>query len=148
MIILVTGDRNWDDIELMWDVLSLYDTTTTLVHGYASGADSIAHVIGLELGFVVVPCPAHWRHNTPKWVEVYGRCDIGCEHVSGAAAGAIRNRYMLRTHRPRRVLAFHNDLSQSKGTRDMVNISRLAGIHTEHYTRNGLKSTFNESLTN
>lgn len=138
MIILVTGDREWDSVERVYDVLSKYPHGTTLVHGYARGADSCAHVVGEALGFSLIPCPAHWQHNEAKWVEVYGPCDASCDHVEGKSAGTLRNHYMLRTHRPDRVLAFHDDLSGSRGTLHMVTISRKAGIPVEHYSSQGL----------
>jgi hypothetical protein len=138
MIILVTGDREWDNVERVYDVLSKYPHGTTLVHGYARGADSCAHVVGEALGFSLIPCPAHWKHNEAKWIEVYGPCDASCDHVEGKSAGTLRNHYMLRTHRPNRVLAFHDNLSGSRGTLHMVTISLKAGIPVEHYSTQGL----------
>jgi len=138
MIILVTGDREWDNVERVYDVLSKYPHGTTLVHGYARGADSCAHVVGEALGFSLIPCPAHWKHNEAKWIEVYGPCDASCDHVEGKSAGTLRNHYMLRTHRPNRVLAFHDNLSGSRGTLHMVTISRKADIPVEHYSTQGL----------
>lgn len=46
----------------------------------------------------------------------------------GKAAGPIRNREMLRSGKPDLVTAFHRDLNQSKGTRDMVEQARAATI--------------------
>jgi hypothetical protein len=139
MIILVTGDREWDNIEVVYTALQLYSSDVEfLVHGYARGADSVAHVVAETLGIKTVSCPAHWRHNETKWTEIYGPCDVGCEMVEGRAAGAIRNRFMLHTYSPHRVLAFHDDLARSRGTKDMVTIARKAKIPVEHYSQQGL----------
>ena len=139
MKILVTGDRNWDNLYVMYDVLKTLPTDTTLIHGYADGADMCAHVIGQELGFIVIPCPAHWSCNNKRWREVYGPCDHPCHHVSGRPAGAIRNRYMLRTHVPDLVLAFHDNIKESKGTKDMVQIAMAAHVPVTLYTYKGFE---------
>ncbi len=64
----------------------------------------------MGLGYTVHPHPANW--------DQYHR-----------AAGPLRNREMLK-EAPDIVLAFHDDLSQSKGTRDMVNQALKAGVPT------------------
>ena len=101
MKILVCGDRNWSDYEKIKHRLSLFLThEVTVIHGAARGADTLAGKAARELGFEVVVVPAQWK----KW---------------GRAAGPIRNREMLGME-PDLVLAFHNDLDRSRGTRDCV----------------------------
>lgn len=51
----------------------------------------------------------------------------------GRAAGPIRNTQMLDEGRPDLVLAFHRDLSESKGTRNMVEQSVKANLPVIHY---------------
>lgn len=104
--ILVTGDREWDDIKRVVEVLETYRPGTILVHGACRGADIICAAVGEALGFEVRPYPADW--DTHK-----------------KAAGPIRNRQMLKEeHKPDEpidvVLAFHNDIENSKGTADML----------------------------
>ena len=48
----------------------------------------------------------------------------------GKAAGPIRNGWMLKME-PDLVLAFHNDIRQSKGTANMVSIARKKGIEVK-----------------
>jgi hypothetical protein len=109
--VLVTGDRNWTDVEKVAAVLSKLPSDTVLVHGAARGADTIAGVVGEALGFKVIPVPADWNKH-------------------GRAAGPIRNRAMLRDHGPfDLVCVFHPDLAASKGTADMVEVLR-----TEEYS--------------
>jgi hypothetical protein len=107
MKILVTGDRNWTSYEVVRNTLvaimeefAVEGQPLTLIHGAAKGADTIAGEIADGLDFKVVPVPADW--------ERYGK-----------AAGPIRNLNML-DMLPELVLAFHNDLENSKGTRNCV----------------------------
>lgn len=104
--VLVTGDREWDDIPRTVEALQVYAPGTILVHGACRGADIVCAAIGEALGFVVHAYPADWAQ--------YPR-----------AAGVIRNQQMLteehRADEPIDVcLAFHNRIEDSKGTADMV----------------------------
>ena len=72
-----------------------------IVEGGCRGADLIAAKIAIELGITVHERPANWKK--------YGR-----------RAGAIRNREMFDEFQPRSVLAFHDNIEQSKGTKDMI----------------------------
>lgn len=114
MLILVTGDRNWNDEQCIYDALASYQGDHTLIHGAARGADTIATNAAKLLGWGIVAFPANWA--------AYGR-----------AAGPLRNQEMLETG-PDLVIAFHPDLTKSKGTRDMVTRARRAGIRVIHYT--------------
>jgi hypothetical protein len=102
MKVLACGDRYWTDKELIRSWLSkLQDFRfDVLIEGEARGADSIARDEGYQMGYEVNPFPADWTR--------YGR-----------SAGPIRNRAMLDMH-PDLVMAFHDDLSKSKGTADTV----------------------------
>lgn len=113
MIVLVTGDRNWQDVQKVRDALKKLPKNTTIVHGAAKGADSIADKVAKELGFTIIPYKADW--------QLYGR-----------AAGPIRNRQMFNENHPDLVIAFHPDLSKSKGTRDMVNYAKAQGTRVIH----------------
>jgi hypothetical protein len=106
--VLVTGDRNWDDRDLIRQALSRFPEDTIVIHGAARGADRIADEVAQELGLEVRAYPAQW--------ERYGK-----------AAGPIRNRQMLDEESPDLVLVFHHDLGQSRGTRDMIQAANEAG---------------------
>jgi hypothetical protein len=93
------------------------DGDVCIVHGAAKGLDTIAGQVARELGYDVVPHEAEW--------STYGR-----------AAGPIRNQQMLE-ERPNLVLAFHDDLLSSKGTKDMVKRALKAGLHVHHYRSDG-----------
>jgi len=98
----------------------------TLIHGAAPGADRMAGEIGGLIGYWVLDFPADWRQH-------------------GKAAGPIRNRQMLREGQPDLVIAFHDDLSASKGTRDMVRIARKAGIPVLVYSHSTSWTTYGGS---
>lgn len=111
MKILVTGDREWSDIETVAAVLSQFSAGTILIHGACEGADNVCAAVGEALGFVVRGYPAAWG-KLPKGVPY-------------KAAGPIRNQKMLDIeHRPDEpidlCLAFHNNILNSRGTRDMM----------------------------
>ena len=106
--ILVCGDRNWRNVELVFKVLNEYWPSVVIMGG-ARGADAIAGRWALEHEMKLEVFPAEW--------SIYGR-----------GAGPVRNQRMLDEGRPDMVLAFHNDLKNSKGTRDMVNRSHRVGL--------------------
>ena len=109
MRILITGSRNWNDVETMIEVLSPYNITRdvkTLVHGGASGADIIAGEIAAEFGWCVEEYPADWQAH-------------------GKAAGPIRNQKMVDLGADV-CLAF--PLGESRGTRHCMKSAEKAGI--------------------
>ena len=109
MRILVCGDRNWTNYDIIRKELYKYPEGTVVIEGACRGADSIGGYIARQLGFGVAEYPA-------KWYE-YGK-----------RAGMIRNRQMLEEGKPDIVLAFHNNIKRSKGTKNMVEIAMAAGI--------------------
>lgn len=112
MKILVCGDRDWKDrrlIELTLFELKLPAFQITIVEGGARGADTIARQIAIKHGIFVIEVKADWA--------TYGK-----------AAGSIRNQKMLDDHHPDYVLAFHDDIANSKGTKDMIERAIVAGI--------------------
>jgi hypothetical protein len=109
--VLVCGYRDWTDIESIEWQLRLCVHMKVLIHGGARGADTIGGNFGKKLGskVKVLEFKADWNK--------YGR-----------AAGPIRNKQMLEEGLPDFVLAFHDDLESSKGTKHMVTLARKAGI--------------------
>lgn len=113
--VLVCGGRNWTDGDTIYNVLSrLAIKPTLLIEGEARGADSLARLAAEKLGVPVQKFPAKWKQ--------YGR-----------AAGYIRNKQMLDEGKPDMVIAFHNDIDTSKGTKMMVELARKAGVTTVVY---------------
>lgn len=107
MKVLVCGDRNWTDQRLVERELSTLPAGTVIIQGGARGADTIAKIIAHKLRFPVIQVNADWD----KFHRV---------------AGLLRNQRMLDT-KPDFVIAFHDNLEGSKGTKDMVVRSLKAG---------------------
>ena len=112
--ILVCGDRNWNDSEKIREVLKEYPKESVIIHGGCRGADTIAGNVAKEYGMSVIVFPAEWSKH-------------------GLAAGPIRNKKMLDEGKPDLVLAFHSDISSSKGTNNMISQARKKGIETILY---------------
>jgi hypothetical protein len=120
--VLITGNRDWTDDfpidAIIGGLLAMVGPGELIVmHGKARGADSIADEWKWS-GVEVEPYPADW--------DLHGR-----------SAGPIRNRQML-DRRPDLVVAFHDDLDASKGTRDCVEEAGRRGIpvwHLRHVVR-------------
>jgi hypothetical protein len=111
MRVLICGSRDWDDvacIERVVQELAAADPDLVVIEGEARGADSIARDAARRLGVPVIKYPADWVS--------YGR-----------AAGPMRNQQMLDAG-PDLVVAFHPNIAESKGTRDMVMRAGRAGI--------------------
>lgn len=109
MRILVTGSRNWDDLEKMIEAIAPYDDCQgrhVLIHGAARGADTMAANIASSLGWDVESYPADWDKH-------------------GRSAGPIRNQQMVDLGADI-CLAF--PLGESRGTRHCMKIAEKAGI--------------------
>ena len=116
--ILVCGDRNWTDYFLIATTLYKaikHEPRVTIIHGAARGADSMAGIFARTNGLNVRSYPAQWSKH-------------------GKAAGIIRNQQMLDEGKPDKVIAFHDDIKNSKGTKDMIERAKKAGIPVELVT--------------
>lgn len=109
MLILICGDRHWADFELMQATLSyLPDTDVTIVSGHARGADRLGECLADLRGWGKEIYRAQWSR--------YGK-----------AAGPLRNIEMLATL-PDLVIAFHDNIRESKGTRHCIREAQKRGI--------------------
>lgn len=115
MKVIVCGSREWTDRGSIEAVLSKLEADTIVLHGGCRGADALAGEVAEGLGFTVIEFPALWA-------------------TEGKSAGPRRNVRML-GQRPDRVIAFHEDLDKSKGTKHMVSIARQAGVPVEVHSR-------------
>lgn len=106
--ILVTGDREWTDSGAIDLALSKYPVEWDVMHGDARGADKLAGQVAARQGRTVHRWPAEW--------ELYGR-----------SAGPKRNIDMLDT-KPTVVLAFHDDIDNSHGTKHCTSVAAFRGI--------------------
>jgi hypothetical protein len=118
--ILITGSRDWTDVDTirqaLVDVWAEFhepypDAEITLVHGGATGADTIAGAIATDFGWDVEVWPADW--------ERFKR-----------AAGPIRNNHMVSLGADV-CLAF--PLPTSRGTIHCMKAAERAGIPVRVY---------------
>ncbi|MBA7690806.1 hypothetical protein ES703_99338 [subsurface metagenome] len=107
MKILVCGDRDWGS-KLIVKAWRRFVKPTLVFEGGYRGADQIAAKAADELGISFMEFPARWGQ--------YGK-----------AAGPIRNRKML-DEKPDLVLAFHFDITESRGTADTLFEAEKRGI--------------------
>lgn len=108
MVVLCCGDRDWSSWPLIWTNLRGLGPNTVIVEGDCRGADKMCGYVAKKLGYPVRCYPADWNGL-------------------GKRAGPARNREMYDKEQPGLVLAFHNDLTKSKGTKDMVEYARSKG---------------------
>lgn len=111
MKVLVCGDRKWVDRKIIKRRLLELPSNAIIVEGGCDGADLISREVALDIGLEVAEFPAAWKKH-------------------GKAAGPIRNIKMLDT-KPHLLIAFHDDLSKSKGTKHIVGEARKRGIEVE-----------------
>ena len=116
MRLLVFGDRNWEDpkrVEFMilgyWDQFGCYEDEFVVISGGAPGADTHAREACEKHNFDFIEYPAKWN--------IYGR-----------AAGIIRNQQMIDEGKPTDGIGFHKDISNSKGSKDMLQRLTKHGI--------------------
>jgi hypothetical protein len=114
--VLFCGSREFTDRDIIRmavhganSVATMLGRPLVVIEGEARGADQRARVEAEDLGVEVRRFPADWDQH-------------------GKAAGAIRNRQMLKEGQPHCVLAFADDIKNSKGTRDMCSIADAAGV--------------------
>lgn len=112
--VLICGSRDWKNYNSILDVIKGLIANLgeiEIVEGECSGADMLARQAAIECEIPVHGYPAQWKKY-------------------GDAAGPIRNQQMIDCEKPNMCIAFHGYLEKSKGTKDMVNKARAAGIET------------------
>jgi hypothetical protein len=116
---LFCGGREWTDREaiILWlkHIKSL--GFTSIIEGEARGADTIAREEADKLGLYVYRVPADWKR--------FGR-----------AAGRQRN-YAMLNMQPDLVVAFHENINNSAGTRHMAKISKEKGVPVIYIKKHG-----------
>ncbi len=113
MRVIICGDRNWKDEETIEIFIETLPPDTVIIHGGCRGADMIADAMARKHGLEVhPPFFAQWN--------IYRK-----------GAGPIRNKRMILEGKPDRVVAFHNDLSKSKGTANMLKLAKEHSVPWE-----------------
>lgn len=116
VVVIFCGSRDFDDRTIIETLVHGVSSVATLrgrplviVEGEARGADIRSREEAEALGIRVVKVVADWDKH-------------------GRSAGAIRNIRMLEEHKPELVIAFSDDINQSRGTKHMASIARKAGV--------------------
>ena len=113
MRLLICGDRNWIDYDLIKKTVINFinegNIIEVIIEGEAQGADKLGKQVAFDLNIPVEIYPALWI----KYQK---------------ASGVIRNKQMLTEGKPDYVLAFHDNIENSKGTKHMVSITNKAQI--------------------
>lgn len=102
MRILVCGDRHYNKLNIIERELKKFPSDTIIIHGTAPGADTLAAFVADRLGYKVI-------HFDAKW------------HIYGRGAGPVRNQQMIDEGKPDMILAFHDNIQESRGTKNMIN---------------------------
>ena len=104
----ISGSRTCFEVDTIKDVLLTIPKGSTIVHGAAQGADTIAGELAMDMGFEVEEWPAKWKQL-------------------GRKAGPIRNKEMIETCD--KLIAFWN--GRSTGTAHAISVAKKAGIEYE-----------------
>lgn len=119
--VLICGSRNWSDkrrigkyLDTLIDNEGYAPENITIIHGACKGADYHAGNEAKGRGMTVEEYHADWKQ--------------------GFSAGPKRNQRMLDEGEPHRVVAFHNDIQNSKGTYDMITRAKKANVPVEVIT--------------
>lgn len=104
-VLLITGDRNWDNFETMFKAIKnlakKHNNDVLIVNGDCVGADRMSTKVANILKLNLALFPANWSR--------YGK-----------SAGPIRNSLMTICN-PNECYAFHVNIDDSKGTKNMIN---------------------------
>ncbi len=120
MKLLICGDRNWTDKKLMGDWLDIIDNSPEeIISGGCRGADKLAEELAADRGIAMRVFLADWKR--------YGK-----------AAGPIRNHKMIDDGKPDLVVAFHDNLDASRGTKNMKTIAYKANINFAVVSHSGV----------
>lgn len=118
--ILVCGDREYTKTSPIYEILDKFrsdHSSIHIIHGGCRGVDTTAGKYAIE-------------HKLECW-------------SLGKRAGPIRNIQMLNEGTPDIVLAFHDNIKNSKGTKNMLITSKKKGVKTILFNSKGVIIPFN-----
>lgn len=126
--LLVCGDRNWTDYNLILSTLKEIEFEhglTLIIHGGCRGADLLAGRAATALQIIQQKFEADWVR--------YGK-----------AGGPKRNLDMIKRGKPTHVLAFHDGIENSLGTADMLKraIAHKIPVHIISHQKSKIPHNF------
>lgn len=117
MRVLICGSRDFMDAEFLNSTLDMLHSKyhfTCVIEGEAMGADKLSAAWAARNDVPVEKYPADWNR--------YGR-----------GAGPVRNKQMITSGKPDRVIAFSYAIAASKGTANMMRQAEQHDIPVEFY---------------
>jgi hypothetical protein len=114
MRILICGSRTWNHPEDIDVFIKSLPKDTIIIEGECRGADIQAKLSAIKHKLTVESYPAQWAR--------YGK-----------GAGILRNTEMLETGKPDLVVAFHENLTKSRGTLNMITQAMAKGVPVKVY---------------
>lgn len=104
-MVIICGDRNWTHRKIVADFFECFlPKRTVIIQGGCRGADTIAKEEGEKQGYKVITVDAKWNKY-------------------GDSAGPRRNEEMMKMN-PNWVIAFHEHIENSKGTKHMLSLAK------------------------
>jgi len=112
--VLICGSRAYENYTKIEKFVFSLPVGSVVIEGEAKGADTMARQAAEKKGIPeerILKFPANWEKN-------------------GKAAGPIRNKQMLVEGKPDVVVAFSDDIENSRGTKNMMDQAKKAGVST------------------
>lgn len=109
--VLICGDRHYNNYAKIKFFVNSLPIGSIIIEGEAKGADQFARIAAEEKGIPqerILKFPADW-----SW---------------GKSGGMRRNIQMLDEGKPTVVVAFHDKIEESKGTKNMIERAISAGL--------------------
>lgn len=100
MVVLVCGSRTYTNYSKVYECLKNM-AVSLVIAGGCRGADTLAIRAAKACGYPFREFPADWKKF-------------------GKAAGPLRNQRMLDEGKPDLIVAFHENLENSRGTKDLI----------------------------
>ena len=128
--LLITGDRKWEDRTLIHKMLERFKNEgyNTLIEGEARGADLIAREEAEKIGYSILESAPGVKGFPAKWEEYRLKYPVQKYGMKWKTAGTDRNTQMLVEGKPDWFVAFHSNIDESKGTKNMIGQCVKAGI--------------------
>ena len=142
-VILCCGARDWDDLDKVCTTLEHEHKKHKVDYvieggqkwaeesggfnqytGRCYGADYQSKQVAMKLGIQVIECPANWDFYKKAAGPIRNQKQLELLNLlSGVSLTGLENEDC-----DAEVLAFHSDIKNSKGTKDMVNRAKKAGV--------------------
>jgi len=104
MSVLIAGSRDYSNFMSVRNYIYTLSLDTVIITGGCRGADKLAENIAKNRGMEVKVYIANWKK--------YGK-----------GAGPIRNLQMIKEGKPDKVVIFHPDIENSKGSKNMKELA-------------------------